>query len=309
MRDQLIHRWRLLVWALVAIPLARVEPGRVRLHRHRRRAHLVWVGIPMLGKDIAVTRWLADLHRRYAGGLRGVTVERPYLRTTADSLLTRTRAVLADPATRRDVRWLFVNGTLGLVLAIVGVVEGILGTAVLVDPARRGAESAREGRRRPAPSGREEPAGAARPAAHRVARRDGRHAGSGVAAHRARSARRRAGAAGRDRHESRPGRGAAGSRSGSRQVAAASRRATPRATRSPSCAIWCAASIRRCSPTAGFEQAVRALASAAADPRRRAQPMSRGGRPRRSSRRPTSSSPRCCQRGQAQRRRRTSRSS
>jgi signal transduction histidine kinase len=127
MREQLVHRWRLLVWALVAIPLSALSLAAFVFTVTDVALIAVWVGIPMLGKDIAVTRWLADLHRRYAGGLRGVTVERPYLRTDADSLLTRTRAVLADPATRRDVRWLFVNGTLGLFLAIVGVVEGILG--------------------------------------------------------------------------------------------------------------------------------------------------------------------------------------
>ncbi len=127
MREQLIHRWRLLVWALVAIPLSALSLAAFVFTVTDVALISVWVGIPMLGKDIAVTRWLADLHRRYAGGLRGVTVERPYLRADADSLLTRTRAVLADPATRRDVRWLFVNGTLGLFLAIVGVVEGILG--------------------------------------------------------------------------------------------------------------------------------------------------------------------------------------
>ena len=127
MRQQLIHRWRLFLWALAAIPLAALSLAAFVFTVVDIALIAVWVGIPMLGKDIAVTRWLADLHRRYAGGLRGVVVERPYLDTASGNLLTRTRAVLADPATRRDVRWLFANGTLGLALAILGVTEGILG--------------------------------------------------------------------------------------------------------------------------------------------------------------------------------------
>jgi signal transduction histidine kinase len=127
MRDQLIHRWRLLRWALIEIPLAALSLAAFVFTITDVALIAVWVGIPMLAKDIAVTRWLADLHRRYAGGFRGVVVDRPYLHTPAGNPLTRTRAVLADPATRRDLRWLFVNGSLGLALAVVGVVEGVLG--------------------------------------------------------------------------------------------------------------------------------------------------------------------------------------
>ena len=28
----------------------------------------VWIGIPLLVKEVAVTRWLTGVHRRYAGG-------------------------------------------------------------------------------------------------------------------------------------------------------------------------------------------------------------------------------------------------
>jgi signal transduction histidine kinase len=86
----------------------------------------VWIGIPLLDKEVWVVRWLTQLHRRYAGGLLGEEIETPYLRMPEGSLLVRTRAILADPANRRDLYWLFVDGTLGMLLAVVGVVEGLL---------------------------------------------------------------------------------------------------------------------------------------------------------------------------------------
>jgi hypothetical protein len=77
MRDQLIHRWRLLRWALIEIPLAALSLAAFVFTITDVALIAVWVGIPMLAKDIAVTRWLADLHRRYAGGFRGVAVDGP----------------------------------------------------------------------------------------------------------------------------------------------------------------------------------------------------------------------------------------
>jgi signal transduction histidine kinase len=86
----------------------------------------VWIGIPLLVKEVAITRWLTALHRRYAGGLLGEQIESPYLHVPDGSLLVRMRAILADPAYRRDIVWLFLDGTAGLFLAVLGVVEGVL---------------------------------------------------------------------------------------------------------------------------------------------------------------------------------------
>jgi signal transduction histidine kinase len=86
----------------------------------------VWVGIPLLIKEIAVTRWLSGVHRKYAGGLLGEPIDVPYLRIPEGGVLVRARAILADPAYRRDVRWLLADGTAGLALACLGVAEGLL---------------------------------------------------------------------------------------------------------------------------------------------------------------------------------------
>ncbi|HZZ96396.1 MAG TPA: sensor domain-containing protein [Jatrophihabitantaceae bacterium] len=86
----------------------------------------VWVGIPLLVKEVAVTRSLTALHRRYAGGLLGEQIETPYLHVPDGSLLVRMRAILADPAYRRDLLWLFLDGTAGMFLAVLGVAEGLL---------------------------------------------------------------------------------------------------------------------------------------------------------------------------------------
>ena len=87
---------------------------------------IVWVGVPILYVAITFSRGVAEHRRRYVGGFRGAPIETPYLVKPAGGLLTRTTRLVLDPATRRDVVWLFVDGTVGLALAIVAFVEAIL---------------------------------------------------------------------------------------------------------------------------------------------------------------------------------------
>jgi signal transduction histidine kinase len=86
----------------------------------------VWVGIPILVVAIGATRVLAEHRRRFSGGLIGRTIPSPYLRRPSGSLLARIGALAADPAVRRDLLWLFADATLGLLLSVIGLVEGIL---------------------------------------------------------------------------------------------------------------------------------------------------------------------------------------
>ena len=86
----------------------------------------VWVGIPVLVVTLGLVRRLAQYRRREIARLRGEPVESPYLRAPEGGLLVRVRALPADPAVRRDVVWLLVDGTAGLALAIIAVVENIL---------------------------------------------------------------------------------------------------------------------------------------------------------------------------------------
>jgi signal transduction histidine kinase len=75
-------------------------------------------------------RWLADLHRLWAGRVMDRPIARPYRNT-------RTRR--EDPATWRDVRWLAADSTLGLVLAglpALCVLLCLLGLALMIDARR-----------------------------------------------------------------------------------------------------------------------------------------------------------------------------
>ncbi|SHG58250.1 Histidine kinase [Jatrophihabitans endophyticus] len=87
---------------------------------------VVWVGIPFTLAAGTAIRWVADRRRRLTGRVLDRTIESPYLQRPAGNLLGRFGAFLRDPATRRDARWVLVDGTLGLALAVVGLVEGIL---------------------------------------------------------------------------------------------------------------------------------------------------------------------------------------
>lgn len=87
----------------------------------------VWIGVPMLIATMLAVRPMADLHRRRIGSIDGrPPIESPYLTVPKGNLLVRTRALFQDPARWRDAGWLLANGSAGLALAIVGIVEGVL---------------------------------------------------------------------------------------------------------------------------------------------------------------------------------------
>jgi signal transduction histidine kinase len=88
---------------------------------------VVWVGLPLTVVCIALLRRLADAHRYFARKLLGVEVPSAYLRVDDRNFLRRPLALARDPSTWRDLVWLAVNSTVGLVLAIVAIVESILG--------------------------------------------------------------------------------------------------------------------------------------------------------------------------------------
>nr|WP_042190527.1 sensor histidine kinase [Kibdelosporangium sp. MJ126-NF4]CEL19409.1 putative two-component system sensor kinase [Kibdelosporangium sp. MJ126-NF4]CTQ94792.1 putative two-component system sensor kinase [Kibdelosporangium sp. MJ126-NF4] len=82
----------------------------------------IWVGIPFTLGMLALLRKFADVHRRRAAWVLGTEVERPYrARVPEHGLIRRVLDTLADPATWRDVGWLFVQGSAGSALAIINV--------------------------------------------------------------------------------------------------------------------------------------------------------------------------------------------
>jgi signal transduction histidine kinase len=92
-------------------------------------------GIPLVMAVAALTRPLAQLQRRMSGYVLGQPVDAPYLRRAAGGPWVRLRGIVRDPARRRDLYWLGLQGTVGLVLAILAVIEGILDLLLVFVPA------------------------------------------------------------------------------------------------------------------------------------------------------------------------------
>ncbi|HEY5336379.1 MAG TPA: sensor domain-containing protein [Mycobacteriales bacterium] len=82
-------------------------------------------GVPLVMAVAAVTRPLAQIQRQVAGYVQRRPVDAPYLRRTAGGPWVRLRGIVRDPARRRDLYWLGLQGSVGLVLAILAVVEGV----------------------------------------------------------------------------------------------------------------------------------------------------------------------------------------
>jgi signal transduction histidine kinase len=87
----------------------------------------VWVGLPLLVVCVILLRQLAQFYRYFASRLLDTPVPSAYLRSKERSFLRRPLECARDPSTWRDLAWLVVNSTAGLLLAIVAIVETILG--------------------------------------------------------------------------------------------------------------------------------------------------------------------------------------
>lgn len=126
MLKEIGHRARLLLWAGALVGLTSASLALFIWTAVGASLLIVWIGIPSLIVTTALTRPLANMRRRYSAALIGREIESPYLRRPTGGPLTRITALAKDPAVRRDVVWLFVDGTAGLALAIIAVVEGVL---------------------------------------------------------------------------------------------------------------------------------------------------------------------------------------
>ncbi|MEU4116617.1 sensor domain-containing protein [Kitasatospora sp. NPDC028055] len=96
---------------------------------------LVGVGLLVLPPELRLLRWLADGERALLGRSAARSTTSSTTRSTARSTAPagphprrRLAAVLADPATGRDLRW-------AVVMAVAGTVLGLLGTALFLFPA------------------------------------------------------------------------------------------------------------------------------------------------------------------------------
>jgi signal transduction histidine kinase len=120
-------RGRLIGWSVTVFAMAVVSLVLLILTVTGTALIVVWVGLPMLLAAMYAARPIAQFHRRWLHCIYGKgPIPSPYLATPGGNLFTRIRALFVDPARRRDAVWLLVNGTVGLALTVIGLVESIL---------------------------------------------------------------------------------------------------------------------------------------------------------------------------------------
>ncbi|WP_162145925.1 sensor histidine kinase [Glycomyces tenuis] len=93
-----------------------------------------WVGIPLTVAVILTIRGWANLQRRTIGAQLGIDIPEPYKPLPKTRLDQRALALIRESATWRDVSWLAIDATLGLMVHLVYL--GTFGLAVyyLVQP-------------------------------------------------------------------------------------------------------------------------------------------------------------------------------
>jgi signal transduction histidine kinase len=120
-------RGRLIGWSASVLVMAIVSLVLMILMIVGAALIVVWVGVPLLLAAMYAARPIAQFHRRFLHNIDGKgRIPSPYLAASSGNLLTRIRALFVDPARRRDAVWLLVNGTVGLALTIIGLVESII---------------------------------------------------------------------------------------------------------------------------------------------------------------------------------------
>src|SRR5918992_183590 len=86
------------------------------------------IGIPILIASVYAWGWLAEIERRTIGALTGNHIASPYRPLPEGGWWVRLRARLADPATWKDLTFLFLQFPFGLLSFILATV--VLGVAV-----------------------------------------------------------------------------------------------------------------------------------------------------------------------------------
>jgi signal transduction histidine kinase len=80
---------------------------------------IAWIGLPLLFLFIPASRWIATRHRILASKILGTPVPADYRPVPAGTHLPNRIAIYArDPMTWRDLAWMFVSLTAGIVLSL-----------------------------------------------------------------------------------------------------------------------------------------------------------------------------------------------
>lgn len=112
-RAALTSRMNLLGWSAVLLTGSITGAALATLWITSAPLVALGAGIPLTLLSTAVVRWLADLHRQWAGRRLGEPVPRPYLPAPDAGWASRLWTILRDPASWRDWAWLVVNAVTG----------------------------------------------------------------------------------------------------------------------------------------------------------------------------------------------------
>lgn len=93
------------------------------------------VGIPAWLVFVNVSRRTTGLARRVSAGYRGAPIPAAYREPAGGGLLARARLVTSDPQTWRDLRWMVLNSTIGVVLASAAITVTGLAVEYIMTPA------------------------------------------------------------------------------------------------------------------------------------------------------------------------------
>jgi hypothetical protein len=127
MWQELAARGQRLVWAVLLTVFALLGLVLLVLTLVSTLLIGIWVGLPLLAVCMTLVRQLARLYRYFVRKILGVEVPAAYRRLSDRSLVRRPLVLASDPSNWRDLGWLTVNSTAGVVLPIIAIVESLLG--------------------------------------------------------------------------------------------------------------------------------------------------------------------------------------
>ncbi len=130
-----VGRWPLLGWAFALTGLAIVEIALLSWVLTALSLATIWVGLPLFTGSALAARSMADRRRLWSGQTMGVIVGRRYRPLPESGWLARFQTVVTDPGTWRDLRWMAVDGTVGITLCVTVVAlfcAGVLAIALPV---------------------------------------------------------------------------------------------------------------------------------------------------------------------------------
>jgi signal transduction histidine kinase len=116
------QRFRLLAWTFPQLFLTAVGFGLLLATFIVLPYVLVWVGIPIVIACVWLTRLVADGYRWIASNVLAVPISRPYRPWARGHIGRKLIGLAQDPASWRDLAWLFVHSTLGYAVGLVVLV-------------------------------------------------------------------------------------------------------------------------------------------------------------------------------------------